>query len=316
LQTNDGIRILFLGAGKRASMAEQFKIAGLKLQIPIHLFSYENELEVPVAQFAQVIIGGSFSEENTLLELVKVIEENKIDILIPFHDSAVQLASSLNELVFTPVSGMDAVEIFSDKKKTADFLRKNCFPTPNNAFQAPAIAKPVNGSSSIGIIRLDSDEQFSEFQLNKSFRDFEVQEICEGPELSVDGYVAFNGNLNLFVPRIRLETINGEVLKSRTIQNSDVTSICREVCKIAKLRGALTFQFIWSERAQAYLIMEVNLRFGGGVLTTILAGVPWPEIVLKDYLGREQGVYQYDDNFLMVRSYREFGFSMKDADRT
>jgi carbamoylphosphate synthase large subunit len=294
-------------------MAEQFKSAGQRLRIPVQIFSFENELEVPIAEFAQIIIGGSFSDDNTFSELVQIIEEKKIDILIPFHDSAVRIASVLNELVFSPVSGRDAVEIFSNKKKTADFLRRNCFPTPNNAVKAPAIAKPVNGSSSIGIIRMDSDEQFSEFVLNKSFADFEVQEICEGPELSVDGYVALNGNFSMFVPRVRQETINGEVLKSRTIRNSDVTTICAEVCKIAKLSGALTFQFIWSKRAQAFLIMEVNLRFGGGVLTSILAGVPWPEIVIRDYLGVEQGVYQYDDNFLMVRSYREFGFSMKDA---
>jgi hypothetical protein len=49
------------------------------------------------------------------------------------------------------------------------------------------------------------------------------------------------------------------------------------------------------------------------VLTTILAGIPWPEILLRDYLGIDQGTYDYDHDFLMVRSFREFGFSMKDA---
>ena len=57
MEINNKVRILFLGAGKRASMAEQFKSAGQLLQIPVEIFSYENELEVPIAEFAQIIIG-------------------------------------------------------------------------------------------------------------------------------------------------------------------------------------------------------------------------------------------------------------------
>jgi carbamoylphosphate synthase large subunit len=81
----------------------------------------------------------------------------------------------------------------------------------------------------------------------------------------------------------------------------------------ANLKGAITVQFIWNEAEQAYLVMEVNLRFGGGILTTILAGIPWPEILLRDFLDLEIETYDYDQNFLMVRSFREFGFSLKDA---
>jgi hypothetical protein len=47
-----------------------------------------------------------------------------------------------------------------------------------------------------------------------------------------------------------------------------------------------------------------------------LAGIPWPEILLRDYLGMEQQQYDYDHDFLMVRSFREFGFSMKNTNKT
>jgi biotin carboxylase len=156
-----------------------------------------------------------------------------------------------------------------------------------------------------------ADEELATFLEGKEARNYEVQELCSGPELSVDGYVALSGSFIQFAPRIRLETLNGEAIKSRTIQNKDVEIICRELTTKASLKGAITIQFIWDEIRQAYLVMEVNLRFGGGVLTTILAGIPWPEILLKDFLGMKQEPYDYDHNFLMVRSYREFGFSMK-----
>lgn len=310
------IRLLMLGAGKRTSMAEQFKISARKLGYECQIYSYESEYEVPIAEFAEVIIGKKFSHESTEDDIRQIIIQKKIDIVIPFHDAAVAIASRLVDVVFSPVSSLDAIEIFSNKKLTGDFLRMNSIPTPQLAVCAPAIAKPIFGSSSQGLVRLLSDEELATFLEGKEARNYEVQELCSGPELSVDGYVALSGSFIQFAPRIRLETLNGEAIKSRTIQNKDVEIICRELTTKASLKGAITIQFIWDEIKQEFLVMEVNLRFGGGVLTTILAGIPWPEILLKDFLGLKQEPYDYDHDFLMVRSFREFGFSMKGSSRS
>jgi carbamoyl-phosphate synthase large subunit len=304
-----------LGAGKRASMAEQFKVAALNLGYQCQLFSYESEREVPIAQFAEVIVGKKFADVDSLADIRQTISEKKIDIVIPFHDSAVAIASQLGDKVFVPVSSSKAVEIFSDKKETGRYLRTNSIPTPKLALSAPAIAKPIHGSSSQGLVRLLSDEQLSKFRASNEANQYEIQELCSGPELSVDGYVALNGSFRKFAPRLRLETLNGEATKSRTVRDDDVELICNDLCTKANLKGAITVQFIWNEVNKSYLVMEVNLRFGGGVLTTILAGIPWPEILLRDYLGMEQQQYDYDHDFLMVRSFREFGFSMKNTDK-
>lgn len=307
------IRILMLGAGKRASMAEQFKVSARNLGYRCSIYSYESEYEVPIAEFAEVIVGQKFSHDDTPADIRKIIVEKKIDIVIPFHDAAVAIASQLEELVFSPVSSLEVAVLFSNKKLTGEFLRSSSIPTPKLAVSAPAIAKPIFGSSSQGLIRILTDEKLTSFLESKEAPEYEIQELCSGPELSVDGYVAINGEFAQFAPRVRLETLNGEATKSRTIDNTEVELICHELCVKASLKGAMTVQFIWDETKQAYLVMEVNLRFGGGVLTTILAGIPWPEILLKDFLGIEQKPYDYDHNYLMVRSFREFGFSMKGA---
>lgn len=310
------IRILMLGAGKRASMAEQFKISARNLGYRCSIYSYESEYEVPIAEFAKVIVGQKFSHDDTPADIRKIIVEKKIDIVIPFHDAAVAIASQLEELVFSPVSSLEVAVLFSNKKLTGEFLRSSSIPTPKLAVSAPAIAKPIFGSSSQGLIRILTDEKLTSFLESKEAPEYEIQELCSGPELSVDGYVAINGEFAQFAPRVRLETLNGEATKSRTIDNTEVELICHELCVKASLKGAMTVQFIWDETKQAYLVMEVNLRFGGGVLTTILAGIPWPEILLKDFLGIEQKPYDYDHNYLMVRSFREFGFSMKGANES
>ena len=307
------IRLLMLGAGKRASMAEQFKISARNLGYACKIYSYESDLKVPIAEFAEIIIGSKFSDENTLANIRKIIAEKEIHIVIPFHDAAISIANQLGDVVFAPVSNLEAIEIFSNKKLTGEFLRTSSIPTPKLATIAPAIAKPIYGSSSQGLIRLPSQEELTSFLAREDAEEYEIQELCSGPEISVDGYVALNGDFSQFAPRIRLETMNGEATKSQTIRNEDVELVCRQLSEKAYLKGAITIQFIWNEAEQAYLAMEVNLRFGGGILTTILAGIPWPEILLRDFLELEIETYDYDQNFLMVRSFREFGFSMKDA---
>jgi hypothetical protein len=101
-----------LGAGKRASMAEQFKISARNLGYACRIYSYESELEVPIAEFAEIIKGSKFSDEYTLSDIRKIIAEKKIHIVIPFHDAAVSIANQLRDVVFVPVSNPEAIEIY------------------------------------------------------------------------------------------------------------------------------------------------------------------------------------------------------------
>jgi hypothetical protein len=51
--------------------------------------------------------------------------------------------------------------------------------------------------------------------------------------------------------------------------------------------------------------MEINLRYGGGVLASYGAGVQWFDILLRDFLSKKQLNAKHSKNSYMVRSFRE-----------
>ena len=53
--------------------------------------------------------------------------------------------------------------------------------------------------------------------------------------------------------------------------------------------------------------MEINPRFGGGVITTIQAGGDIPSMIINDYLNiKNIPVKSWTQNLMMMRANREF----------
>ena len=102
--------------------------------------------------------------------------------------------------------------------------------------------------------------------------------------------------------------MGGEAVKSLTVENEKINNACKILAKQSGIRGAITVQFIEDSETKEVYTMEVNPRFGGAMLTTWGAGVPWFEIVLCDYLKLEIPDFSFKTNTLMVRSFREHFF--------
>ena len=55
------------------------------------------------------------------------------------------------------------------------------------------------------------------------------------------------------------------------------------------------------------IVIEINLRFGGGVIASFLAGCKFGEWIYNDYVGNDNFEYNnWDSDFIMVRANREF----------
>lgn len=307
------IGVLLLGAGRRQSVAREIIESGRRLGLDLDLYAFENSRHVPVAEYSQVITGGAFDDPSTYDELLGIVAAREIQIAIPFHDKAIPLAGQLSQRIFAPVSRNDVSEIFFSKIRTARFLRSHSLPCPEIATSVPAIAKPDFGSASRGLEVFQRQEDLENFLASPRASGYEIQVYCGGEEISIDSYVC-KSTQNVYIsPRIREETVGGEVIRSRTIQDSNIEDVALELLRAADFSGAVTIQMIKDHRDGKYKIMEVNPRFGGGVMTTVLAGLPLFEIMLRDYLRIGQGSYNLNQNFLMVRSFHEFGFTLESS---
>ena len=302
------LRVLFVGGAKRYSAAEKLIQAGKELDLVVEIYAYEMGFGLPIADIATVIQGKKFSAPEILNHLERTLREFAIDIALPYHDRAVPLLAALSHVAFVPTCSSDRVQTFGSKIQSAEFFRQQAIPLPTYSAQVPAIAKPDLGSASQGLLRFTEQSQLDTFLVSPERSHYEVQDLVSGPEYSVDGYIALNSDFRHFAVRQRLEILGGEAVRSQTVDIPQVEALCRRISEISGVRGAITLQFIFDNRNGSYGVMEVNPRFGGGMLTSWGAGVPWFHILLRDFLGLPQPPASHKTGVLMVRSFREHFF--------
>lgn len=310
------INILFLGGAKRVSLAEHFIAAGEKLNCKIGIFSYELDEKCPIASVGTVIIGKKWRDANLMEDLTRVIQEYSINIVLPSVDPAIGVASRLRsfvgEEVFIPISDVSVCDTMFDKKLSENWFIENKIPIPesyscDDKLVYPVFIKPRNGSASKGLEIIRNKEEWD----NVSNPDnYVIQRYIQNKkEYTVDCYIAQNGIIISVVPRERLAVAGGEVMSSMTLHDESIEQAARYVLSKGIFRGPVNIQFIKDlDNGNAY-VMEINPRFGGGVITSIEAGADTPSYVLKEYLGQQLTVYQdWKPGTLMTRYFKEVIF--------
>lgn len=305
------VNILFLGGAKRVAMGRLFVEAGRKLGLEVVLFSYELSTEVPVAEVAHVIVGRKWSDPDLMSDLHEVVIENRIDIIIPFIDPAVEVAArycSSNCDVWTPFQDATQAELMFDKCKADEVFRSIGVPVPANAeleqVAGEIIAKPRHGSASRGLKIMEHDE-FEALRSRGETDDYICQEyIAEREEYTVDCYVAQKGNVVCTVPRRRLEVAGGEVVSTVTLADPEIEAMSRKVLTGLSLCGPVTVQFLRSKLTGKLMLMEVNPRLGGGAVCAVYAGADIPSFILTDWM--KGSVSECTDWMVGVKTCRYF----------
>lgn len=305
------INIMMLGGARRVSMAELFKRSGERIGREVSIISYELLEQVPIALVGKVIVGLRWSDPNVVADIVKVAREYEIDIILPFVDGAIEIASKVKQHlpgVFVPVGDFEVNRTMFDKVAAAKAFEQAGLPIPKtysaiNA-QMPAIAKPRKGSASRGIKIFHTLDELMQLE---NLSDYLVQEYIENrDEYTVDCYISQKGEILTVVPRVRLEVMGGEVTRTITCRNATLDRLSRQVIETFGLKGPVTLQFIHDLDRNRYLLMEVNPRLGGGVVCSIYAGAPITDYIVDESRGITlQPCDDWAYNTLMARYQKE-----------
>ena len=120
------------------------------------------------------------------------------------------------------ISDKKVIDICRNKVNTSIFFEKNNFLSPKvidrknineKKYKFPLFIKPYDGSSSVNAFKVNNEYElkfFLEYLKNPI-----VQEFIEGKEYTIDAFMDFDGNPINIVPRERLCTRAGEVLKEK-----------------------------------------------------------------------------------------------------
>jgi carbamoyl-phosphate synthase large subunit len=278
----------------------------------VNVFSYDIDRKGPFSLVGNIIKGKFWSDENIYEDIFQFVEKKNISIILANHDSATIILSELHEKYphLGLITSMKSVSnLFLDKLKVHNQCEKLSIKTiPLSSGDFPMFMKPRRGSASKGTYLVNDVSYLNYLLLDNDENHFIMQKYIKGIEFTVDAYVSKNGKFIGAVPRIRNNVTAGESTTTTIVNDDEILENTKFILSKFDLIGPLTLQFIRSEDSLYFL--ELNPRFGGGVIASIEAGFNIPKLMLQDYMGESIKPQTNHKRLIMTRFYREVFYAI------
>lgn len=309
------MNILITSAGRRVSLVRAFKNEIKRFFPNGKIFTADRN---PELSSACRVSDGYFTVARVTdplycTKLIEICLANEIKLIIPTIDTELIPLAENYELferngIHSVVSSLEMVRICRNKISLFHFFDSIDFPrTKEIDFsnpEFPVFAKPVDGSSSIGIKIVTDKSQLPVSPYDdKKMVYLNYLNPREHTEFTVDLYFGRDNCLKCAVPRERIEVRSGEVSKSVTRKGLLYNEICSVFSYGKGLIGCITLQLFQNNHSGELIGIEINPRFGGGYPLSYLAGANYPEYLIREYILNE-GIPFFDnwtDNLLMLR---------------
>jgi len=293
------LSVLFCSVGPRAELIECFRSAAQVLGLSLRVLATEEEPEASAGcrvadKFFRV---PSSTSPAKIKALLKICRSEGVSLLVPIvGEDLVPLSESVAAFravgTRVVVSSRAVVQLERDKLRGAEWLAAAGITIPHTTtlsdFLAdpdrldwPVIAKPVAGSSSVGILRPRWPDTLRQI----AGRDYVVQELWQGREYTVNMFFDRRGRWRCAVPHLRMEVRTGEVWKGRTERVPILHRLAQRLGETLRgARGPIGFQAIINEEGKA-AVLELNARFGGGYPLTHQSGANFARWLLEETAG-------------------------------
>lgn len=314
---NDAINILILSCGTRNKIVQYFKKElgnrGLVMATDC------SELAPALYDADKYFIVPRMDKDGYLDVILSICKDNNIKAVLSLIDPELSLlAEHKNDFLsigtIPIVSDYEVVELCFDKNDMYEFLMKNDFKTIRsyvnkdefyNDVEAgiidfPVFVKPVKGSASININKVNSKEEIE--LLFNSFDNLIIQEFMDGSEYGADVYIdMISGEPVTIFTKEKIKMRAGETDKSISVKDEKLFELIKRFAKKVGFKGIIDID-IFKVNGE-YYISEVNPRFGGGYPHAYECGVNVPGMIINNLEGKEnQGLIgQYDEDVYMMK---------------
>lgn len=320
------MNILILSAGTRNKIVQYFKkeLNGIGKVVATDC----SNLAPAIYDADNYYIVPKITDENYINIILDICKKENINTLISLIDPELSLIAknieSFKEIGVQPIiSDYDKVEMCFDKYKMYEFLKKNNFKTPktyinkeefykdleNNEIKFPVFVKPVRGSASININKINNKEELE--VIWKQADNLIIQEFMTGQEYGVDVYIDMISNepVSIFIKK-KIKMRAGETDKSVSIKDDRLFNLIDDFVRKAGFKGIIDIDVF--EINGEYYISEVNPRFGGGYPHAYECGVNVPKMIINNVKGQanEKKIGQYDEEVYMMK-YNEIKIRRK-----
>ncbi len=311
------MNVLILSAGTRNKVVEYFK---KELEGRGRVIATDCSNLAPAVYEADAFyLVPRITAPDYLDVVLDICKKEKITGVLSLIDPELSLLAKERERFLavgaTPVlSDYDLVETCFDKYRMYELLQKMQIPTgrcylEKEAFYRaveqeeisyPVFVKPVRGSASLHINRVESSRQIE--VLYGLHEDLMIQEYMDGQEYGADVYIdMISGKCTSIFVKKKIKMRAGETDKAVSVRDEKLFELIRNFVETCGFRGVIDIDLF--EIEGRYYISEVNPRFGGGYPHAHACGVNIPAAILRNLDGLENkaGIGDYAENVCMMK---------------
>jgi ATP-grasp in the biosynthetic pathway with Ter operon len=240
----------------------------------------------------------SIRDDHFISELNQLIEKEKIDLILPTHDTILVFMAKNADKINTKLAipGLQQAEICRSKKKIYDLFQ--AYPFCPLVFKDlglienfPVYAKLDEGQGSKGAFMVQNKSQLEEI---KDPENFVVTEYLPGEELTIDCFTDRHGEVKFVGPRVRLRVFDGVCVNSHSVPlTEEIQDIAKIVSDNIKIRGSWYFQ-LKKDAAGHYKLLEASVKIAGNMNLFRGIGVNFPLLMVYDYLDYDVDIIKND----------------------
>lgn len=316
------LTILISSAGRRVELINCFMEAAHELKCDLRVIATDARPEWSAAcqHVDKSYTVPRCDDPGFLLATLEICQREKVGLLVPTIDPELIGLAGFREKfesigTAVAVSSPEVVALARNKLETNRFLRKAGLSVPRCAllsdamleltrdpksWRFPLVAKPIDGSASIGLHVVPSLEALRALGV-KADR-YVVQDRLIGQEYTVNLFFDRSG-LRCATQHRRVELRGGEVSKGVTERVSSLGAAAEKVGQAlaGNAYGVVNFQAIVAPGSEPHLL-EMNARFSGGYPLVHRAGGKFAKWLLEPALGRPVSAHNdWKEGIAMLR---------------
>lgn len=306
------MNILLTSAGRRTYMIEYFKIA---LQGIGNVYASNSIFTNSLLKADDYVLTPNIFDSSYIDFLIKYCKEKEITAIISLFDIDLPILAK-NKSYFKKnnielvVSNYDATQICNDKWATYNFLLDSGIKQTksyiniskvkeelkNSQLFFPLFIKPRWGMGSIGIYKIDNEEEldilykklkreiFNTYLKYESAADENsciiIQQAIKGQEYGIEILNDLNEKHVTTFAKKKIAMRSGETDIAETVDATPFEKTAKIISEKLKHIGVLDVDCFITENGEIY-VLEMNCRFGGQYPFTHLAGVNVPLQIIK-----------------------------------
>ncbi|AKI98297.1 hypothetical protein IX53_05980 [Kosmotoga pacifica] len=236
--------------------------------------------------------------------LLKVVDEYKIDVIIPGFEDAFVMSYYLDRFEGKAkllLSDYSKLAFLHDKYSVSKLAESLGIPSPRtvllkdfdqSSWLFPVVIKPRRNRGAIGIKVLNSIDELKKVASTVNAEEYMVQQLLPKVQFCTTG-IAYNGQLmgNVIYRNIREYPEDGGFGTYRlTYDIPEIDDYVEKIVRELNYTGYICTDFLYDEKSNMYYITDINPRMSPGVYVAYAAGLNLPKMYV-DLLEKPEMVH-------------------------